>query len=155
VYLVVGMPTRQAEYQALARELGVEDHVRFVGRIGGDDLVRCLNAADVFVMTSRRTPAGDCEGFGIAVVEAALCGVPAVVSNGSGLAEAIEDGKTGIGVPENDAAATAEALTRLLCDDALRSSMAQAALARAQCEQTWEFRARAYDDLLREVVGRA
>jgi phosphatidyl-myo-inositol dimannoside synthase len=153
LYLIVGMPTRQAELMSLAISLGVSERVRFLGRIGSDDLVRCLNAADVFVMTSRRTAAGDCEGFGIAVVEAALCGKPAVVSDNSGLAEAISDGETGLGVPENDSDATADALGRLLSDGVLRARMAHAALDRAHTEQTWDIRAREYDVLLRGLLG--
>ena len=154
VYLIVGMPTRQTELTSLANALGVGDRVRFMGRLGTDDLVRCLNSADVFVMTSRRTAGGDCEGFGIAVVEAALCGKPAVVSDGSGLVEAIVNGETGIGVPENTPDATAEALIELLSDDALRARMARAALDRARGEQTWNIRTREYDALLREVSGK-
>jgi len=152
IYLIAGIPTRQTELTALADGLGVSDRMRFLGRLDADGLVRCLNAADVFVMTSRRTAAGDCEGFGIAVVEAALCGKPAVVSNGSGLAEAIADGETGIGVPEDDPDATADALARLLSNDALRLRMAQAALDRARTEQTWDIRAHEYNALLHDLL---
>lgn len=153
VYVIAGMPTRQAELMELASRLGVSNRVRFVGRLEESDLLRCMNSADVFVMTSRRTADGAREGFGIAVVEAALCGKPAVVSNESGLAEAILDGETGIGVPEDDPATTAAALSRLLCDGELRARMAGAARSRACQEQTWDIRTREYDALLHDVAG--
>ncbi|HSV73497.1 MAG TPA: glycosyltransferase family 4 protein [Chthonomonadales bacterium] len=153
LYLIVGLPSRESEYARLARELGVDEHVRFLGRREPDEVVELLNVADLFVMTSRTTPSGDCEGFGIAAVEAALCGKPAIVSEGSGLVEAIEHGRTGLAVPPDDAAATASAIVRLLTDAPMRERMGVAALERAQSEQTWAHRGEQYDHLLREVVA--
>src|SRR5205823_4374587 len=77
-YYMVGLPTLREPLEQLASEIGVCDNVHFVGRAETADVVRWLNACDLFVMTSRTTANGDCEGFGIAVVEAALCGKPAV-----------------------------------------------------------------------------
>lgn len=152
-YLVVGLPTDRARLDSLARELGVGDCVHFVGRAPADDLVRYLNASDVFVMTSRTTATGDCEGYGIAVVEAALCGKPAVVSGESGLREAIEDGVTGLAVPEDDPQATAQAILALLTDEERRRRMGEAALHRALAEQTWEHRVEEYHRLLSSVAA--
>ncbi len=151
-YAVVGLPTRGAELRRLAAELGVEDRVHLLGRLDGKTLVDLLNDADVFVMTSRRTADGDVEGYGIAAVEAALCGKPSVVSSDSGLQEAIEPGKTGIAVPPNDADAAARALTSLLEDPPLRKRMGDAARTRAEREQTWAIRVCAYDALLRDLA---
>ena len=152
-YLVVGLPTERPAFSALAERLGVADRVAFVGAVEQTSLVRYLNACDVFVMTSRRTSDGDVEGYGIAVVEAALCGKPAVVSAGSGLSEAIEDGRTGLAVPEDDPAAAATAIVSLLQDDARRTRMGELARTRAAREQTWEDVGAQYDLLLRSIVG--
>ncbi len=54
-YAIVGMPTRGVEIASLAAELGVADRVHLLGRLDGGRLVRLLNAADIFVMTSRHT----------------------------------------------------------------------------------------------------
>lgn len=151
-YVAAGLPTRAVEFMALARELGVAEHVHFLGRTPADELVELLNACDVFVMTSRMTADGDFEGYGIAVIEAALCGAPAVVSRDSGLAEAIEDGRTGFGVPQEDPEATAMAIGRLLADEPLRRRFADAAHRRAVAEQTWPCRVAEYHRLLRDVT---
>ena len=119
-YLMVGLPSLQQPLSRLAEELGVGDRVHFLGRVEPDELVCWLNCCDVFLMTSRMTDGGDCEGFGIAVVEAALCGKPAVVSSESGLVETIQNGITGIAVPEGEERATAEAVISLLLDPARR-----------------------------------
>ncbi len=103
-------------------------------------------------MTSRRTADGDVEGYGIAAIEAALCGKPSVVSSDSGLQEAIEPGKTGIAVAQNDADAVAGAVTSLLEDPPLRKRMGEDARIRAERDQTWAVRVRAYDALLRDLA---
>jgi phosphatidylinositol alpha-1,6-mannosyltransferase len=151
-YLIAGLPTRKKELLIIAEELGVADHVHFLGRVENRRLVSLLNCADVFVMTSRSTKDGDFEGFGIAAVEAALCGKPAVVSGDSGLAEAVIDGVTGIVVPQNDEEATADAIVSLLTDGERREEMGGAARKRALAGQTWEQTAKHYDTALRCVV---
>ena len=140
--MIAGLPTKRSEYESLAGNLGVAGHVHFLGSVVTGDLVRLYNACDLFVMTSRTTSTGDCEGYGIAVVEAALCGKPAVVSQGSGLSEAIVDGDTGVAVAQNDPNATADAIITLLSDDKGRCAMGQAAQRRAITEQTWDHRMR-------------
>src|SRR5262249_3620567 len=87
VYLVVGLPAQPTTCQRLAAQLGVADRVRFLGTSAPEDLVRYVNCADLIVAPSRHTPTGEFEGYGIAVVEAALCGKPAVVSRDCGLEE--------------------------------------------------------------------
>jgi phosphatidylinositol alpha-1,6-mannosyltransferase len=153
-YAIVGMPTRGEDIRRLAAELGVAERVHLLGRLDDARLVRVLNAADLFAMTSRHTADGDFEGYGIAVVEAALCGLPSVVSSGSGLSEAVVDGQTGLCVPQEDPCATAAAMRELMEDTERRRAMGQAARRRAEAEQTWDRRMPIYDALLREVARR-
>lgn len=150
-YLVVGIPTEQERCQALARELGVDGQVHFLGRVEANRLVRLLNISDIFVMTSRHAD-HQFEGYGIAAVEAALCGLPAVVTAGSGLSEAVAAGETAMEAPEDDPGAVAEAILRLLEDETLRRRMGEAARQRALADQTWDRRIREYDELLRSLV---
>jgi phosphatidylinositol alpha-1,6-mannosyltransferase len=152
-YIVAGLPSRGKELQELARDLGVLERVHLLGRVEAGRLTRLLNAADVFVMTSRNTTGGDVEGFGIAVVEAALCGLPAVVSGDTGLAEAVEDGVTGVVVPPEDPAATAAAILGLLGDDDGRAAMGRRARIRAEKEQTWTHCAALYAQTLARLCG--
>ena len=62
------------------------------------------------------------------------------------------DGETGLVVAERDAAGTAEALIRLLKDDALRRQMGTRARERALAEGTWARRMQEYDRALRELA---
>jgi phosphatidyl-myo-inositol dimannoside synthase len=151
-YLVAGLPTKGEELQNLARELGVADRVHLLGRTEAGLLVRLLNAADVCVMTSRRTSSGEVEGYGIAAVEAALCGLPSVVAGGSGLAEAVQDRVTGLVVPPDDHGATAAAVLLLLGDEAARKEMGERARRRAQTEQTWHRSVQRYAEVVRGLA---
>ena len=119
-YVVVGRPTEgDALGDALvnqARSLGVDHAVKILGQLSADEVAQAHQAADVFAMTSTATPSGDVEGYGIAVVEAALSGVPAVVTRGTGAEEAVEHRVTGLAVEPNPNA-IAEALSSLLIDE--------------------------------------
>jgi glycosyltransferase involved in cell wall biosynthesis len=67
---------------------------------------RMLAAADFLCLPSYR------EGFGMAILEAAAAGIPAIGSRIYGITDAIEDGRTGLLVPARDTAALAAAISR-------------------------------------------
>ena len=152
VYVMAGIPEKQAAFTALAEELGVAHAVCFTGAVDDGDLPALYNRADLFVLVSRRTAGGDVEGYGIVVQEAALCGVPAVVSRDCGLTEAIREGETGVSVPPDDPAATAAAIIALLDDDTSRARMGRRARELAT-RATWADRVADYDRLFREVLA--
>lgn len=87
-----------------------------------------MAAADIFCLPSYR------EGFGMAVIEAAAVGLPAVASRIYGLTDAVVDGETGLLHPPGDVPALAEALTKLLTDATVRMRMGEAARVRALTE---------------------
>ncbi len=150
-YVMAGLPTRQAAFGALAAELGVAERVRFAGLVADDELAAIYNLADVFVLMSRRTAAGDVEGYGIVVQEAALCSVPAVVSRDCGLEEAVRDGETGLSAPADDPAATAAAILSLLDNPDRRRAMGRRAREVALAA-TWAERVTDYDRELRALL---
>lgn len=151
IYVMAGLPRRQPEFEALAAELGVAEQVRFVGLVSDEELPAAYQLADVFVLVSRRAPDGDVEGYGIVVQEAALCGVPAVVSRDCGLTEAIVEGETGLSVPPDDPEATAAAVLALLDDETCRREMGRRAREAARAA-TWTERSCAYNELLRSLL---
>lgn len=87
-----------------------------------------MAAADVFVLPSYR------EGFGSVVIEAAACGIPAVVSRIYGLTDAVEENVTGLMHRPGDVAALVNCLKMLCTDSTLRCKMGNAARARAQAD---------------------
>ena len=82
------------------------------------DVARYLKAMDVGCLI----PGGN-EGFSNAVLEKMATGLPMIVSNVGGNAEAVIDGENGIVIPPNDAEAFSAALVRMYADAAARSAM--------------------------------
>lgn len=152
-FVAIGLPTNLAELQRLALDLEISDHVRFLGALGAEAVRAWYRGATVFAMTSTTSPDGDVEGFGIAVIEAALCGCPAVVSDSGGLPEAVDADATGLVVPESDTELTAKALVRLLTEPETRHRMASAAYERARKRFTWHRTVEEFDVCLRRVLG--
>lgn len=152
-YFLVGLPTQSADIEDLARRLGVADRVHVRGAVPNNELPGYFNACDVHVLLSRETADGDFEGFGIAIIEAALCGVPSVGTTHGGLPEAIEDGRTGLLVEPDDVERAAGAIGSLLTDDGLRTRMGAAASERAHAQYTWPKVAERYAEFVHSVVG--
>jgi glycosyltransferase involved in cell wall biosynthesis len=88
-YLIVGDGSDRARLEAKVQANGLSDYVTFAGRIPEAEKVAHYNLADVYVMPSYG------EGFGIALIEAAACGVPIIGSSVDGSRDALLDGALG------------------------------------------------------------
>lgn len=84
-----------------------------------------LQASDIFCLPSYR------EGFGMVLVEAAACALPAVATRITGVVDAVEEGSTALLHEPGDVDALARALAQLGSDAALRHRMAERARERA------------------------
>jgi phosphatidyl-myo-inositol dimannoside synthase len=151
VYVAVGLPNKKQEFLELATELGVEKNVLFPGIVSNEELVLWLNACDLFTMTSINVN-GDYEGFGIAVLEAALCGKTSLVSDNGGLVEAVLNNETGIVVKEGDINATAESLLDLLTNTEKRKNLAEKASLHTQQTGIYSVVSNKYDTLLTNLI---
>ena len=85
--LLVGDGPDRAEAEMACRELGICDHVRFLGK--QLSFVELLCISDIFLLPSQS------ESFGLSGLEAMSCGVPVVASNIGGIPELVEHGETG------------------------------------------------------------
>jgi glycosyltransferase involved in cell wall biosynthesis len=72
------------------------------------------------------------EGYGITVIEAALCGVPAIVARSGALPEIVESDRSGLVVEVGDVDALARAMTRLAQEPARAHQLGEGARAAAQ-----------------------
>jgi glycosyltransferase involved in cell wall biosynthesis len=121
--LLVGQGPLTGTLTTLARTLGIEARVRFLGAQPHERIVELMRGARVFALPSQEAENGDSEALGIVFNEASACGVPVVATRHGGIPEAVLDGETGFLVPERDDAALAERLDRLVSDEALARRM--------------------------------
>jgi phosphatidylinositol alpha-1,6-mannosyltransferase len=135
-YLIAGAGGDLARLRALAASLNVAEATHFLGRVDEAHKAALLTKADLFVMPTRRE-GNSVEGYGLAYVEAAWRGKPALAGRAGGAADAVIDGETGLLCDGENDDDIRNALTRLLRDEALRQRLGAAAAARARGELTW------------------
>ncbi|MCP3983967.1 MAG: glycosyltransferase [bacterium] len=145
--LVIGRGTRRRELaEQPAREMGLEERVLFAG-YRREDYADVLRTMDVFTFL---VPGSD--GTCRALLEAAACGIPAVVSRLGALPEIVVDGKTGLLVAD-DPAALADAWQVLLDDTEKRQGFGAEARKRAETSFTPERLAEEVEVLYREALA--
>ncbi|HYX42776.1 MAG TPA: glycosyltransferase [Pyrinomonadaceae bacterium] len=144
-YLVfVGEGPEEAALAALARELGLSERVRFLGR--REDVGACLEMAGAFVFPSLF------EGLPLAPIEAMLKGLPCIVSRIEPVLELFTDKETGVLVAPGSVDELATAMIELYNEPELRQHLG----ARAQARATARFDSRtglqAWTELYRELA---
>ena len=127
--VLIARPKPGGDTEALIKDLGLADHIRFVGDASHEDINRLYAESAVAVVPSLY------EGFGLPAVEAMAAGVPLVSSDGGALAEVVADG--GLLVPAGDCDALAEKLERVLTDPALARALGDQGRQRVERQFCW------------------
>ena len=118
--LLIGDGHLRGELEQLCEQLGVRDHIHFLGE--QKKVVPFLKTMDVFVLSSIN------EGMGRCLLEALVCGIPAVATRVGGVPELVEHGNNGFLVPPGQPQPLARAISDILSDDELRQKMGQNAI---------------------------
>jgi N-acetyl-alpha-D-glucosaminyl L-malate synthase BshA len=117
--LMAGDGPERGPAEMLARELGLERDVTFLGK--QDHVERLIPKAHVLLLPS------ELEAFGLAALEAMACGVVPIATNAGGVPELVTHGVDGFAEAVGDIQAQADRVVSLLQDDALFARMASAA----------------------------
>jgi phosphatidylinositol alpha-1,6-mannosyltransferase len=113
--LLVGDGPHREAVQRLAADLGVADSVVFTGSVPWDQVPAYTDAGDVFAMPCRTRLLGlEPEAFGIVFLEAQACGLPVLVGESGGAAEAVHDADAGEVVAPGDVPLVARRLAAML-----------------------------------------
>ncbi len=127
--------------------------VHLPGPVLRDTLPDLYRAADLFVLPAVHDGKGNVDGLPNVILEAMASGLPVVASGISGIPLAVEDGRTGLLVPERDPAALLGALRRLLADPAAARSMGERGRRKAEAELTWDAVAARYREGYLAALG--
>jgi teichuronic acid biosynthesis glycosyltransferase TuaC len=132
-YLIVGGANPEGDWsgklQQQVAQLGLQNHVLFLGAMPSAELKRPLSAADVFVLATRN------EGWANVFLEAMACGLPVITTDVGGNAEVVCEPVLGAIVPFGDAAALQQAIA-----NALRQSWDRAAIMAYALTNSWDSR---------------
>lgn len=96
VYDIAGDGEERPALEALVRELGLEDRVRFLGVVEDDDLPALYGTCDLFVLANRQLADDDLEGFGMVFLEAAASGRAVLGGATGGTADAVAHEHNGL-----------------------------------------------------------
>jgi glycosyltransferase involved in cell wall biosynthesis len=144
-FLLVGTGTWEAHLRGLARDLGVDDIVRFLGF--RRDVPRITAALDLSVL-----PSVDCDASPTVVKEAQLLGVPVVATSVGGAKEIIQDGVSGRIVPPHRPDLLAGAIAEMLSDRERARRMGAAGRERVRALFSHEALVQAHLTFYREVL---
>ncbi len=109
-----------------AEALGIHDRVEWLGAMPFDAVMEALGRADCFCLAPRTAADGDRDGIPNVIAEAMSQGLPVVATRGGAVMELVEDGRTGLLVPDGDPEALAAALARIAAEPELRYALGMA-----------------------------
>lgn len=128
-FIIAGRGPMLSELESMASD--INSQVLFTGFIKNQEKNFLLEIADLCVFPSLYEP------FGIVAIEAMGSGTPIVVSDVGGLAEIVEDGRTGLTSVPGDSYILAENILRILQDSSLASSIAEAGRTETELHYDW------------------
>jgi glycosyltransferase involved in cell wall biosynthesis len=138
-----------ASVRERVRDAGLDERVRFTGRLSDADLAAVLESSHVLAVPSRY------EGFGIVYLEGLSFGLPALASRAGGAIDIVTDGETGVLVDPDDPAAVAAAVERLAADRDRLAAMGRAARRRYENHPDWAATTARVRGLLADVTPEA
>ena len=120
-------------FRSRAADAGVGGRVHFLGAVPHAELPDVLRAADLFLLTTEPP-----ESFGIVLIEAMACGLPAIATDYPGVRAVVDEGVNGTLVPLGDSGAVAAALAELVAAGSERRlELGAAGRAKAICKWGW------------------
>jgi teichuronic acid biosynthesis glycosyltransferase TuaC len=118
---IIGEGADRERFAGLANNLGISDHVHFLGRQGRSAVAEAMRNCTVFVLPSRY------EGLGCVYLEAMACGKPVIACQGQGIDEIVQHGNNGWLIPVDGLEELVRGLQLLLGNAELRARIGQAA----------------------------
>jgi len=146
--VLIGQGPQRSELCSMARSLGLDDHVEFVGQQTPEQVIEWMRNAKLLVLPSLE------EGLGVVLLEALASGTPCVASNVGGISDVISP-DVGSLVEPGDSTALAEAIVKLLSDQDQWLAMSKQARARAETYFSWDVISKRLIERYQIIMNRA
>lgn len=150
-YCLAGSGPEAEHILAAVDNRRLNHRVHLLGSISERDLLTLYRSADLFIMPNIKLP-GTMEGFGVVMLEAGLCGLPAVAANLEGIRDVIREGTNGHLAKSGNAPAFVRTITRYLHGRESLNKLAGSTL-RYSREFAWPTIVRRYVSALRSITG--
>ncbi len=121
--VIIGNGPEKNNLESLARNLGLENSVIFLGETQNTELPKYYASADIFIGPSIQTKDGTTEAFGIVFLEALASGVPVITTGVGGIGDIIQNEINGIVIPQKESSAIESAVEKIHTDKNLKSKI--------------------------------
>ncbi len=149
--LLAGDGDERPRLEAMVSKLGLSEEITFSGKYVQAEIGTIYGRADIFVLPCITSASGDRDGIPVVLMEAMAAGVAVISTNVSGIPELIQSEQDGLLVEEKDAEALADAIERLLSDEALTRRLRSAARKKIEAEFSSEISAQRLAALFTEM----
>ncbi len=145
-YIIIGEGPEERQIKRLIEDLGIEDHVIFLGKKPHAEVLRYMAGCEIFSM-----PSWD-EGFGVVYLEAMAHGKPVIGGQGEGIEDVIDHKKDGLLVKTQDADSLAEALDYLLRNPERAREIGENGRKKVLGNYTWKRNAELYIEIYKSIL---
>ncbi|MFH0945545.1 MAG: glycosyltransferase [Planctomycetota bacterium] len=153
--VIVGDGPERARVEEAVRRHSLEEVVSLEGAVPQERVRAYFDHADLFVLPCVTAQSGDVDGVPVSLMEAMAKKIAVVSTRVSGIPELVEHGESGLLVEEGEPGPLADAISRLLADDALRRRMGEAGRRKVEAEFDVEASACRLSDLFRQSLRSA
>jgi glycosyltransferase involved in cell wall biosynthesis len=145
--IVIGKGELKKNYKILAKTLGLESRIKFLGYVKEDELYKWYSKVDCLVLPSISMQ----ESFGLVALEAMSMGVPVIVTNVCGISTIVEKSNSGIVIEPEKPGMIASAVEKLYDDQKFKGELGRNAFRTAK-DYKWEIIAEKYLDAYKTVL---
>ena len=147
VYIVAGAGKEESNILSAIQNNNLQDQVFFIGKVSNRDKQLLFSTTDIFIQPNIKV-AGDMEGFGLVVLEAAASGCVVIASRLEGLTDSIQHGQNGLLVTPGNAEEYRKTIESVLDNPQDKDAFGQHARVYVKSNYSWPLIARKYLDVL-------
>jgi glycosyltransferase involved in cell wall biosynthesis len=147
ILTIAGGGSLRAHLERITADLGLEDAVKFVGRVDHEDVPQLMRSFDILL-----NPTVVPESFGVVILEGSATGIPVITSDVGGVREVCVADSTAVLIPPGDEDAIAESIISLSSDPEKRIRLGEAGRSFVQEHFEWDRSVAAMLDVLADAV---
>ena len=153
--VIIGFGPQKDRLEKQIQELGLSSSVSLIGGKTGKELRDWFATADIFIGPSIVTQDGDTEGQGVVFLEAMASGTPVIASDVGGIKDVVQDGFSGLLIPEKNPGAIAEKIVELEKNNSLREQLVKNALELVNSDYSWKHSAETFFDIYQQAISKS